>query len=475
MNAFMIFSKRHRVLVHQRNPNSDNRTVSKILGEWWYSLGPSEKQKYVELAQKVKEAHYRLHPEWRWCSKSGNKAAAGPVGSSGGAGDGEAKESDPASSSSTSEACKRRKSNKNSLDELGELPAAQEDVGPLDYITAKYKNMVKNGNGEMQRSPVIVPNTYAIPAPTITSAIRTTDTRESTSKHEEQQPAKFFTTIMNIKSGNLSVTTPPTPVTSIANLKPTNADAVAASNEAKRFVLAPTPAQLGKVRKHNNSGSGNNATTTTTTTTNANEETSSTADSKNAQPESGDQQKEDAKPTEQNSNAKKVEEPKPVVLSKAEAKKVKDQELEDEMERILKEVNFEQHFENLPEYDPDGVVTSVVTPTTPLQLSPSMTAAFVSSYRKRQQRKQHLAALAAAAANSGIKTPPELSPAFSTKTPEAAPSSSAATTATSLSDNAFFGPNFNVKEAIITSNLIASAVETNLPTPNSPRTPIGKL
>lgn len=32
MNAFMIFSKRHRPLVHQQNPNQDNRTVSKILG-----------------------------------------------------------------------------------------------------------------------------------------------------------------------------------------------------------------------------------------------------------------------------------------------------------------------------------------------------------------------------------------------------------------------------------------------------------
>nr|XP_009668920.1 PREDICTED: 40S ribosomal protein S19-like [Struthio camelus australis] len=50
MNAFMIFSKRHRALVHQRHPNQDNRTVSKILGEWWYALGAKEKQKYHDLA-----------------------------------------------------------------------------------------------------------------------------------------------------------------------------------------------------------------------------------------------------------------------------------------------------------------------------------------------------------------------------------------------------------------------------------------
>ncbi len=53
MNAFIIFSMRHRKLVHERHPNKDNRTVSKILGEWWYELKQEEKQKYVELAQEV--------------------------------------------------------------------------------------------------------------------------------------------------------------------------------------------------------------------------------------------------------------------------------------------------------------------------------------------------------------------------------------------------------------------------------------
>ncbi|KAK3107505.1 hypothetical protein FSP39_016100 [Pinctada imbricata] len=74
MNAFMIFSKRHRHLVHQRHPNQDNRTVSKILGEWWYALGPKEKQKYNDLANQVKEAHFKAHPEWKWCSRERKKS-----------------------------------------------------------------------------------------------------------------------------------------------------------------------------------------------------------------------------------------------------------------------------------------------------------------------------------------------------------------------------------------------------------------
>ncbi|XP_070552136.1 LOW QUALITY PROTEIN: protein capicua homolog [Ptychodera flava] len=81
MNAFMIFSKRHRALVHQRHPNQDNRTVSKILGEWWYALGPKEKQKYHDLAFQVKEAHFKAHPDWKWCNKDRKKSTSSTMGS----------------------------------------------------------------------------------------------------------------------------------------------------------------------------------------------------------------------------------------------------------------------------------------------------------------------------------------------------------------------------------------------------------
>lgn len=74
MNAFMIFSKKHRGLVHEQHPNQDNRTVSKILGEWWYALDPNGKNHYHVLASEVKEAHFKAHPEWKWCSKDRKKS-----------------------------------------------------------------------------------------------------------------------------------------------------------------------------------------------------------------------------------------------------------------------------------------------------------------------------------------------------------------------------------------------------------------
>lgn len=87
MNAFMIFSKKHRSLVHEKHPNQDNRNVSKILGEWWYALGSDGKNQYHVLASEMKEAHFRAYPEWKWCSKdrkkssSSNKDSRGRLGS----------------------------------------------------------------------------------------------------------------------------------------------------------------------------------------------------------------------------------------------------------------------------------------------------------------------------------------------------------------------------------------------------------
>uniref|UniRef100_A0A0K8WHL5 Putative transcription factor capicua n=1 Tax=Bactrocera latifrons TaxID=174628 RepID=A0A0K8WHL5_BACLA len=80
MNAFMIFSKKHRKLVHKKHPNQDNRTVSKILGEWWYALKPEQKAKYHELASSVKDAHFKMHPHWKWCSKDRRKSSSSAKG-----------------------------------------------------------------------------------------------------------------------------------------------------------------------------------------------------------------------------------------------------------------------------------------------------------------------------------------------------------------------------------------------------------
>ncbi|XP_075233540.1 bobby sox isoform X2 [Lycorma delicatula] len=66
MNAFLIFCKRHRSVVRQRYPHLENRSVTKILGEWWANLEPLEKGSYTELAKQYKEAFLKANPDFKW-------------------------------------------------------------------------------------------------------------------------------------------------------------------------------------------------------------------------------------------------------------------------------------------------------------------------------------------------------------------------------------------------------------------------
>lgn len=70
MNAFMIFAKRNRAQIYQIYPKCDNRTVSKMLSEWWYSLDLITKKQYTDLAAEIKNEHFRMHPDWKWKSNA---------------------------------------------------------------------------------------------------------------------------------------------------------------------------------------------------------------------------------------------------------------------------------------------------------------------------------------------------------------------------------------------------------------------
>ncbi|TNN13118.1 Protein capicua [Schistosoma japonicum] len=77
MNAFIIFSMRHRSEVHRLYPNKDNRVASQILGDWWYHLDASEKAPYQQLARELKAAHFQSFPNWKWSSKQRRSSESG--------------------------------------------------------------------------------------------------------------------------------------------------------------------------------------------------------------------------------------------------------------------------------------------------------------------------------------------------------------------------------------------------------------
>lgn len=80
MNAFLIFCKRHRSVVRQKNPDMDNRSVTHLLGDLWANLG-EEKSTYTNLAKQYKDAFMKAHPNYKWHSneKSHVSSAKLPV------------------------------------------------------------------------------------------------------------------------------------------------------------------------------------------------------------------------------------------------------------------------------------------------------------------------------------------------------------------------------------------------------------
>ncbi|XP_059045068.1 uncharacterized protein LOC131840887 [Achroia grisella] len=66
MNAFLIFCKRHRSVVRDKYPSLENRSITKILGEWWANLDEEEKSCYTGLAKQYKDAFFSANPNFKW-------------------------------------------------------------------------------------------------------------------------------------------------------------------------------------------------------------------------------------------------------------------------------------------------------------------------------------------------------------------------------------------------------------------------
>lgn len=65
-NGFLLFCKRHRDIVSAKNPNLENRGVTKLLGNWWRTLEEEEREKYKELARQNKEIFIANNPQFTW-------------------------------------------------------------------------------------------------------------------------------------------------------------------------------------------------------------------------------------------------------------------------------------------------------------------------------------------------------------------------------------------------------------------------
>lgn len=73
----MLFSQEERGKIHLENPHHDNRNVSKILGEKWYSLSQHQQQQYKIRAKQLNDLNKeQLRRSVRL--QSNNKATSPP-------------------------------------------------------------------------------------------------------------------------------------------------------------------------------------------------------------------------------------------------------------------------------------------------------------------------------------------------------------------------------------------------------------
>uniref|UniRef100_A0A1A9WZ10 HMG box domain-containing protein n=1 Tax=Glossina brevipalpis TaxID=37001 RepID=A0A1A9WZ10_9MUSC len=66
MNAFMVWAQAARRVMSQQHPHLQNSELSKSLGKLWKNLKDSDKQPFMDVAEKLRKTHKQEHPDYKY-------------------------------------------------------------------------------------------------------------------------------------------------------------------------------------------------------------------------------------------------------------------------------------------------------------------------------------------------------------------------------------------------------------------------
>lgn len=62
----MVFAQEYRKELRTKYPDTDNKEISKMLGQRWKGLNNAEKTRYAKEADRLAEQHKIDHPDWKF-------------------------------------------------------------------------------------------------------------------------------------------------------------------------------------------------------------------------------------------------------------------------------------------------------------------------------------------------------------------------------------------------------------------------